>query len=111
MGAVFGLGQVKLGPSGDDDPAMVNEFLKQGLEPHDLGLDSVGQRQDIVMEGFLKLGIFEKLVEDLPRESVLLEVYGDAHPFAVRLVADIPDTVDVLVFEEFGHVNYQLRLV
>src|SRR4029077_11963679 len=62
-------------------------------------------------ERFLHLRHLEKLVEDDFRLFVALYFNDDAHAVAVALVADVGDTFDFFVLDQFGDVLDQPSLV
>ena len=62
MGPVFGFLELEFCAPNHDFPAMLDEFVQQGLKAHYLGLNAVGQRQHVEVKCFLKLRVFEKLV-------------------------------------------------
>src|SRR3989344_7334761 len=63
------------------------------------------------MERFLKLGVFIKLVQNLFRKSVLLQINGDAHAVFIGLIPDIFDVRNFLFMVEIGNRFYELGLV
>src|SRR3989344_4329449 len=113
MGSVFGFLELKPRTAGDHFLAVVNEFLQHALKPEYLRLDAVHQSQHVEMECLLKLGVFEKLIKDLARESILLQVYGDAQTFLVGLVADVLNAVylPLLAHHQLGDVLDELGFV
>ena len=59
----------------------------------------------------LHLGELVQLVEHDARLGVALELDHDPHSVAVRLIAQIADSVEALVVDQFGHPLDQPRLV
>ena len=111
MGSVFSFVQIKFGAPCHHFLAMVNEFLKQSFQSQYLGLNAVHQSQHIEMERLLKFGVFKKLVKNFPRESVLLQIYGNSQAVFVRLVPYVPDAVHFFVFDQIGDVFDKLGFV
>ena len=52
-----------------------------------------------------------QLIQYHPRNRVALQLEHDAHSILVRLVAQIGDTLELLVANELGDVLHELRLV
>ena len=104
------LAEVELGPPPDDLLAVVDVVLEHAAQRQRLRLP-VDQRQHVHVERELHRGVLEQVVQHLVRVGVALDLDVDAHPVAVRLVAQVGDAVDPLVLDEVGDLLEQGRLV
>src|SRR5260370_40892551 len=93
--ALFGLAQIVARAAENDVAALFDEQANQLDEAQFLGLSADNGQQDHA-EGFLHLGVLEEIVEDELGFLAALDFDDDAHAFAVGLVADIADAVDIL---------------
>jgi len=110
VGLRFGLAQLELAAAGDHLFAVEDELLHQILQVENLGLSPHdGQEGDA--EGGLHLGMLEELVQDHLGRGVALELDDHPHPFPIRLVPQVGDSLDSLVLDQFGDALQQLGLV
>ena len=75
-----------------------------------LGL-TVHKRQHDHTEGILQLSVLIQIIEDHLRLRVTLEINHDAHAVTVALIADIADTIQLLLMHQFSNLFNQLGLV
>ena len=101
MGAVAGLPEQKLGAPGDDHLAEVDKVLQDGLKVHLLRL-AAGQRQGVDAKRCLQAGKAVQLVEHHVFHRVALQFDNNTDPVAVRLIAQIRDSLDPFVADAFG---------
>ena len=105
-----GLAEVELGPPADDLAPMVDVVLEHRLERQRLGL-AVDQGEHVHVERELHRGVLEQVVQHLVRVGVALDLDVDAHPVAIRLVAEVADALDPLVLDQVGDLLEQAGLV
>ena len=98
------------GPSCDDLFLILEITLQHLHESQDLGL-TVNEREHDHTEGVLHLSVLEKLIQNNIRVGVVAELYDYAHTFAVRLIAQIRDTIDALCFDKLCDLLDERRLV
>ena len=106
----LGLAEIELGPAPDDLAPVVEVVDQHAAQRQGLRLP-VDQRQHVHVEGELHRGVLEQVVQDLVRVEVALDLDVDAHPVAIRLVAQVADAVDPLVLDQVGHLLEQGGLV
>ena len=110
MISLFGFVQVILSPSGHDIFLMTQIVHQHVFDVHDLGL-VIHQCKHCDAKGILKLRVFEELVQYDIGVCVVPELDDDSHTFAVRLIAQIGDSLDLLVFDKFGDLLDQVGLI
>jgi hypothetical protein len=79
------LAELELRPAGDDLALEVEVFADQ-LEQRERLRDAVGERDCVVAEGRLELGVLEQLVQRDLRDGIALQLDIDAHALLVRVV-------------------------
>ena len=94
----------------DDFLAEIDEGAQHVLQVQHFRLAAV-QRDHVHAEGGLHRGETVELVQHDVRESLALQLDDDAHAVAVALVAQIGNTLDLLLAHEFGDALDQRRLV
>src|SRR5262245_64100710 len=62
-------------------------------------------------KGLLHRGQLVQIVKNYIRNGVSFELDHDPHAFAVRLVAQVRDSLDLLVVNQLGNSSYKLRLI
>src|SRR3989344_4308977 len=63
------------------------------------------------MESFLEFSVFEKLIKNLARKSILFKIDGYSQTILIRLISNIPDTFNFFIFNQIGYFNYQFCLI
>ena len=98
MVSLFGLVQVILSPSGHDIFLMTQIVHQHIFDVHDFGL-VIHQGKHCDAEGILELCMFEELVQNDVGVCIVPELNDHSHSFAVRLVAQIGNSLDLLIFD------------
>ena len=99
VGSFLGLGQLVAGTTHDNVGPVLDEILNQLLEV-ERHRPALHQADIIDAERALQLGFLIQVVEDHRIEGILLQVIHDAHPVAVRLVAQVRNALDDLVVNQ-----------
>ena len=103
------LAQLVLRPAGDD-LALVVEVVPDELEQRQRARDAVDERDGVVAEGRLQLGVLEELVEDDLWDRLALEIDLDPHARAVRMVLHVGDLAQHLLVDEVGDLLDDARI-
>ena len=93
--------EIKLGAASDDDAAVFDVMLEDGLQRERLRL-TINEREHVHAECGAERRELQQLVEHLVRIPVALHLNVDAHPVAVRLVTQVCDAVDATLLDEVG---------
>ena len=101
MRALARLLEIKLGAASDDDAAVLNVMLQDGLQRQRLRL-AINEREHVHAECGAERSELQQLVEHLVRIPVALHLNVDAHPVAVGLVAKISDAINATLFHQVG---------
>ena len=101
MGTFLGLGQLVSGPADDDFGPMLDKVLNELLEVQ-RHRTALHKTHVVDPEGALQLRVLVEVIEHHAGHGIALEVVDDAHSVAVRLVAHIRNTLNLLVVNERG---------
>ena len=93
--------QIKLGAASDDDAAVLNVVLQDGLQRQRLWL-AVNECEHVHAECGAEWGELQQLVEHLVRIPVALHFNVYTHPVAVGFVAKIGDAVNAALLYQVG---------
>ena len=110
VGALLGLAQIISSAPPNHVDAVVDEKLDGFDERQDARL-AVNNGQHDHAEVFLELGMFVEVVQDNFRLLAALQLHHNAHPVAVRLVANVGDALDLLLLNELRDALDDFRLV
>ena len=110
MRAVARLGEVVLGPAGDDFFAEAQEFLEDIHDPEQLRA-ATHQGEHIGAETRLHRRPAIELVEDDIGIGIALELDDNAHAGAIGFIAQIGNTLDLLLAYKVGDLFDHRRLV
>src|SRR5205085_10462989 len=94
---------------GDDFFAEADEALDDIAQRQRLWT-TAADRQHVRWEAGLRRRVPPQLVEDYFRRGVALQVDNNAHALAIRLIADVGDTLNALVLRCFGDLLDQAVL-
>src|SRR6266446_3467708 len=108
--ALAGLAQLVDGAPAHDFDAMLDEQLDERDEAELARLTPNDGQQDHA-EGFLHLGVLEKIVEDELGFFAALDFHDDAHALARGFVAHVGDAVDFFVLHQVGDALDELGFV
>src|SRR6266849_6639237 len=108
--ALAGFAQLVDGAAAYDFDAVLDEQLDERDEAEFARLPADDGQQDHA-EGFLHLGVLEKIVEDELRFFAALDFHDDAHAFAGGFVAHVGDAFDFLALHELRDALDELRFV
>src|SRR6266852_5204349 len=108
--ALAGFAQLVDGAAAHDFDAVLDEQLDERDEAEFARLPADDGQQDHA-EGFLHLGVLEKIVEDELRFFAALDFHDDAHAFAGGFVAHVGDAFDFLALHELREALDELRFV
>ena len=104
------LPQLELGAAADDLAAELDEVVDQlDQRQHLRAAADDGQHDD--PEAALECGVLVEIVQDDVADLAAFQVDDDAHPVAIRLVADVGDPFDRLLAHQLGDSLDQPRLV
>ena len=98
------------GPARNDFLAEIDEGLDQVLQGHQLGPTAV-QRHHVGAEARLQRRVAVELVQHHVRHGVALDLDDDAHAVAIGFIAQVGDSLDLLLANELGDLLDQRRLV
>ena len=110
MRAIARLAQLEAGAPGDDLDAELNEGGDDLAQIHQRGAAAI-ERQHVDAEGRLQRRVPEQLVHHHFGRGIALDLDDHAHAVAVRLVAQIGDTLDQLLAHHLGDAFEQALLV
>ena len=101
MLALFSFMQIKSGTSDDDLFLMLDIVCEHLLQCQNLR-HTVNECQINHAEIILHLRIFIQMIEDDLRIGIAFEFDDDTHTFTVGLIAQIGNTVDFFIADQFG---------
>ena len=110
MGTFFGFLEVEAGTAEHHLVAVIDEMLDQVFQVQGIRT-TVDQCHVVDIEGALQGGHLEQLVQHHLCVGVTFQFVNDADTFAVRLIADIGDTIQFLFVDQVGGFLDHVRLV
>ena len=110
MATLARLAELEYSAAGDHLATVRQEALQHLLQVQQLRL-AVDQRDHVHAEGVLQLGLLVQIVEHDLGDFAALELEHHAHARFVGFVADIGNTVELLVAHQFGDALEQRLLV
>src|SRR5262245_22634292 len=103
MEALFRLAQVVGGTPRHHFFTVIQESFKRFFEI-EYPWAAVGNGEHVHAERFLQCGVLIELIEDDVGYRVAFEFDDDTHPFAVRFIAKIRDSVNFLLLYQTGNL-------
>ena len=110
MGTVTCFTQLKQCTAGYNFSAVTDKGLQNFFQVQQFWL-AINQRYHIDAEHVLHHGLFVEVIQDNLGNFTTPQFNDNTHAVFIRLIAQFGNTVDLLVFNQFGYLFQQSRLV